>query len=1036
MLSKNIRLALCFASILLSILFPLDAAGQASGSGSITGLLVDQGQAVVPNATVTVTNVETGENRSVETNSSGRFIMPNLRAGKYDLSASFSGFQQYRASGLTLNVGQSLDLTIEMQVASVESSVTVTAETPQINTSQAYNSVVTEQSIRDLPLSGRRFEDLALLTPGVVRSGGTISVGGLQVSGMTSFNIDGTDQNTSMFGRSRGGNRPPFQMSQDAIKEFQVIVSSYSAEFGRVGGGVINAVTKGGTNELHGSVFYYLRDSALGARNPFSSTKAEDRRQQYGGSIGGPIKKNKLFYFFNTDNQKQSNAVILGAGDALNNVRNVGLPEVTAAINRFRNDPAFDRTITPEQGLQNLQQLRTFVESQVGPSPRRFDMITIFPRVDWIINDKLNLNFRYNYQDFEAPNGISAGTFRNSAFENDGTVLVKTHSFGTHFNATLPSNTVLETRIGVAVDDQPDSFITSETSEYKGIPSEIFLTDGQQYRMGSLSFLPRFIKETRYHVVQNVIKLQGNHTLKAGMDILLVDQDNIQTRTVRGEYRFTNLLNLAIGAYRTFAQNLGDPAAPQKAWNYGFFFQDDWKVRPGFTLNLGLRYDLQTFTQPTNPNPLVPETARIPIDRNNFAPRIGFSFSPGQNSRYVIRGGYGISYVPTLTVDTEIFLYRNGVARQLVNFLGPDNASGSDPRAPSFPNIFDPSLTLQQLGVPANSVEVGLAAPNRVNGYIQQANLTYERQLANTLSASVGWLFLRGVHLTGKIHENVGSTPARFRDVAIVGADNRQIGLVRNVPDYDATRRRPNPQLGDLFVNRSEFNSVYHALVASVNKRFSSNYMFSLAYTFAKSIDDSPQQQGADISVPFGLNSLYRGLSNQDVRHRLVFSGAYHQPRWNASSPVLRAVFNGWQLSGIFGYQSGFPYSAQTSTAFTRIRSGQQFAPLGLEGNYAPYGRNTFQGFSQIQNDLRLTRSFNVSEKTRLEFIAEAFNLANHTNLLNPGTTLYNHSTSANFINSQGAQVRAERLQVNPNFGVASGADTPREIQFALRYIF
>ena len=1019
---------------LATFLIPTRSLAQ-SGTGVISGRVVDASGGTLPGSTVTIRNTETGVAREVIANVQGLFSLPTLPAGLYDITAELTGFQGTKTPGVVLNVGQTLDIQIKLTIAGLQQEVLVLAEAPIVNTSQTRSSVITADTIKDLPLSGRRWEDLALLTPGVVRFGGTIAVGGLGPQGMSSFNIDGFDFNSSMFGRSRGGNRPPFQMSQDAIREFQVMTNSYSAEFGRVGGGIINAVTLTGTNVLRGSAFYYIRDAALGARNAFATSKPDDRRQQFGGSVGGPIQKNKLFFFLNSDNQRQSNPFTVTAGDALNNVRNVTQADVFAAFERFRNDPAFDRTLTPDRAWQNFTEVKSFIEGELGLHPRRFDQVTLFPRVDWAARPNVNASVRYNYQKFDALNGLIDGNVLERALENTGTSIVSTHTVGTQLNVVLGSATVFETRASFAHDAQPDAFTEGTTSAVRNIPSEVRLTDGRVFQFGPLNFLPRDIKEKRFQIIQNVTHLRGRHSLKAGMDINVVNQNNIQTRTVRGQYNFTNLVNYAVGAYRTFVQNLGDPAAPQVAVDYAGYLQDDLKVSPNLTLNLGLRYDVQTFTQPTNPNPLVPETSRIPVDRNNFGPRLGFSWFPGDKPRTVLRGGYGIAYVRTLTVDTEIMLYRNGITRQLVTFLGPDNAGGSVQLSPSFPAILDYRLTLNDLGLPASLVEVGMAAPGRQNGEVQHANFTVERRLTPSMSASAGWIFVKGNRLTGKLHENVGGNPVRFRDVAIVDATNRQIGTVQQVPDYNASNTRPNPALGDFFVNRSEFNSVYNALALTLNKRLGHNYQFTMAYTLSKARDNNPQQQGADISVPFGLKELYWGPAATDQRHRFVFSGGFHQPRWEATSPVARAIFNGWRISAIVALESAFPITPSTSIALTRIRSGVQLAPLG-DGVYATHGRNSDRGFGNVQNDLRVTRSFDLPHSLEMELIAEAFNLFNRTNLTGRNATLYNYSANATFTNTAGQVVRGDRLTQNPSYGLASGAGNPREIQFAVRVRF
>lgn len=1016
------------------VLGPPVAFGQ-SGTGGIAGRVVDDSGGVLPGAMVTVANTETGVAREVVTNEQGLFSVPNLPAGVYEVTAELPGFQAIKTPGLVLNVGQALDVQIKLPLAGLAQELVVLAEAPVVNTSQTRSSVIASDTIRDLPLSGRRWEDLALLTPGVVRQGSTIAVGGLGPQGMSSFNIDGFDFNSSMFGRSRGGNRPPFQMSQDAIREFQILTNSYSAEFGRVGGGILNAVTMTGTNTLRGSGFYYLRDAAFGAINAFATEKPDDRRQQFGATVGGPIVQNKLFYFLNTDNQRHSNPFTARSGSALSNVANVTQADVTAAYNRFRTDPAFDPTLTPEQAWQNFVEIKAFVERGVGLQPRRYDQVTLFPRIDWAARPNMNLSVRYNYQKFEATNGLLGGNVIHRAPENAGTSIVETHTVGTQLNVVAGSSTVFETRVSYAFDDQPDTFVTQANSAIRNIPSEVNITDGTTYTFGALNYLPRIIKERRSQIIQNMTHLRGTHSIKVGMDINIVDQDNIQTRTVRGLYNFTNLVNYAVGAYRTFTQNLGDPAAPQVATDWAGYIQDDWKLRPNLTLNLGLRYDLQTFTQPTVPNPRVPETQRIPVDKNNFGPRLGFSWYPGDEPRTVFRGGYGLAFVRTLTVDTEIFLFRNGTTRQLVNFTGPDNAAGSVRGAPVFPGILDNRLTLDDLGLPVNLVEVGFAAPGRQNGEVQHANFTVERRLTPSMSASVGWIFVKGNRLTGKIHENVGATPVRFRDVAIVDVNNRQIGTVRDVPDYNAINTRPNPTLGDFFVNRSEFSSRYNALALTLNKRLSNNYQFTMAYTLSKAEDNNPQQQGADISVPLGQKARYWGPADTDQRHRFVFSGGFHQPRWEATSPVVRGLFNGWRVSAIVALESAFPRTHATSVNLTRIRSGVELAPLG-DGPYATYGRNATRGYGNVQNDLRVTRSFTLPRGAELELMAEVFNLVNRTNLTGFNSTLYTYSANATYINQAGQSVRGDRLMENPNFGAATGAGNAREVQFAVRVRF
>jgi outer membrane receptor protein involved in Fe transport len=602
----------------------LTLAGPQAVTASINGTVFDQTGAVVPEAKVMVKNVSTGLERETVTNQSGYYTIPLLPVGEYELTAEREGFAIHKRTGLKLTIGQILTLDLTLTAAGAKETVEVIADAPVVEvTRPSVASTVNDLAVANLPVNGRNFIDFVLLTPGVNRDhrGGDISFGGLRGTN-NSLQIDGADNNNTFFGQTlgrTGSGRAPYQFSQDAVAEFQVNTNTYSAEFGRAGGAVINVVTKSGTNEWHGTVFEYYRDRSLNANDFFSN--ANRRRKppfhinQFGGTIGGPIVKDKAFFFFNYDGQRQT----------LPNVVILGLPT------------NFQPNATEQQVLNTLQPL---AQSYV----RRFDQDVYMFKGDWQISAGNRFSGRYNRQKFTGGNLENSG--QTSALEHTGDSLVTTDTITLSLTSTVTSRFVNDFRFQFARDKEPGKANSDNPEAEIRQAGQIVLTIGRNF------FSPRETTIKRYQAVDTVSYLAGNHSLRFGVDINIDRIKNFFPGSFGGQYRFTSLAQFATGRPDSYVQafagpNTTGPLTFPDINEFAWFVQDDWRVTPRLTLNFGLRYDLQNIADPPVANPdaglasLGLRTDRINLDTNNFGPRFGFAWNPLASNKLVIRGGYG-----------------------------------------------------------------------------------------------------------------------------------------------------------------------------------------------------------------------------------------------------------------------------------------------------------------------------------------------------------------------------------------------------------
>ncbi len=981
---------------LIAFLLMASAVYAQQASGNIEGIVTDSSGAVVAGAEVTVTSTETGLQRTFQTDEAGRYRFAALRVGDYTLKVSASGFAPLERKGVLVEVGRTLALDVSLQVGSTSAEVvTITAEAAVVEpTRTQVSSVVDKRSVASLPVNGRNFQEFILLTPGVNTDprGGDISFGGLRGTN-NSLQIDGSDNNNTFFGQTlgrTGSGRAPYQFSKDSIREFQVNTNAYSAEYGRAGGAVINAVTKSGTNELHGSGFLFFRDRSLNAEEPFAKAarrpKARNRIYQYGATLSGPVVKDRSFFFFNFDGQRNSepNPVFLPSG--------VTVPS----------DPA------SQAGFQKLQ-------SFFGTYDRKFNQDVFMGKLDHRLNDSNQLSLRYNYQRFTGENLENSGP--TSSFEHTGNSNVRTHTVTANLNTVVSPSVVNEFRFQYARDSQPG--LSNSTNP------EAIINSGpiQVIQIGRNNFSPRETTINRYQFIDSLSYTRGKHAYKFGIDLNVERIKNFFPGLFSGSYTFTSFADFAdgrpSGGYRQAFPGNGTTGATSRPNNFeiSFYVQDDWRITERLKFYYGVRYDYQRLEEPEISNPDA-QLARAGIrtagaldqDVNNFGPRVGFAYGLTSDNKTVLRGGYGIFYSRTPSILTATAITQNGI--QIQNLFFPSSNSG--------PIVYPFKFDAPPAGATPSRPSIFVYDENFVQPYVQQASLGLEREIFAGLGLSASYLFVKGTKLP------------RVRDINLSGPIPTAFPVAGGgtifVDRFSSTR--PLSNFNRIWQAASESSSTYNGLALQLTKKYSNNFQFLLSYTYSKAIDDKPDATtvvvGADDAKVVGnqLNpGLDRGPGEPDVRHRFVFSGLYDlnfATAFGSDNPVAKALFDGYSLSGIFTGTSGRPFSATVG------------ADINNDGNVrndrVPFvGRNTIFGPAFYQVDLRLTKAFRPSERTRIELIAEAFNLFNRTNITGINTN--------KFLLVNGV-LTPNRSFLAPTTSSGSSRGANRQFQLALQFEF
>ncbi|HKR02787.1 MAG TPA: TonB-dependent receptor [Pyrinomonadaceae bacterium] len=1057
-------------SLATLLVFALSAVAfaQSTTTGAIGATVTDPQGAVVPNATVTVRNVETNKEDVSTTDSEGRARVVNLQPGNYTVSINASGFGTFTQDKVVVEVGRVTDVESVLTVGAQTANVEVRSEAPVINTSQQdFSTNVNQTSINELPINGRRASNFVLLTPGVVPDGnfGLLSFRG--ISGLLNNNtVDGGDNNNAFYSEERGRTRISYVVSQASIREFQVNTSNYSAEYGRAAGGVVNTVTQSGTNEFHGSAFYYLRDNKLGATNPTTlrtvlvngvgvreAFKPEDVRKQFGGTIGGPIVKDNLFFFFTYDEQRRN-----FPGAAV-------FPSAT-----FLNLSTADRNTLKARSVlitdARIDSALSFLAGLTGPVPRSQDQRIFFPKIDWVINNSNTLTGSYNRMRSQSPSGIETQPTTTKGIATFGDDFVETDSFNLRLTSTITPTVLNEARFQYGRDNlfafstAPSAGEAILATGLGGRPPQIGVNG---FTFGKQDFLERYSNpdEKRWQYADTMTVSRGQHTLKFGGDINRVNDLLDNLRLEGGSYNYSNLgdfivdyLNrvgtndlrtanvqcfgntgaraaLRAGQCYTsnFQQAFGPTAFAIKTTDYNFFIQDDIRVSPKLTVNLGMRYEYEQLPSPQIPNGLSnlagqftgPEQTRsLPSDKNNFGPRFGFAYDITGNGKTSVRGGYGIYYGRIINSTIINAISNTGTTESQRTFSFAATAAG----APIFPNVFS-SVPNATVGAPS----IVVFSPRMANPQIHQADVVLEREILPNTVVSASFLVSLGRRLPTFTDRNLPAPVTRtFNFINGGPLDGQSI----TVPFFTGTR--PDTRFFAITEITSEIKSEYTALVLQANRRFSNGLQFQINYTRSRTTDTG--QNSATFTFtngplnPFDL-SLETGRSNLDIPHRFVASAVWTPgvPFGLKDSKVGRAIFGGFTIAPIVTAQSGVAYSANISGNGPSAISGGITGSGALGRIPILFERNAFRQPKIVNVDLRVSRRFRFTETANLEFLAEAFNLFNRYQVTSVNTTLYTFSGSNLSFTPNG-----------PNFGVASGTGNSifreRQIQFALRFQF
>lgn len=958
------------ALVCLGATTPLWAQSEAS-TGALRGTVTDPSGAVVPNAKVAVKNTDTGYARDTTTGPDGFYNVPLLPVGRYELRVEASGFATSVHTDITVRVGQVTTLDVNLKLGAAAEVVQVQAEVPLVEVTRTQvSSVVDDSAVRELPIHGRNYLDFVLLTPGVTRDNnraGDINFGGLKGT-YNSLQIDGVDNNNNFFGQALGrtGVRAPFQFSQEAVAEFQVKTNSFAAEFGRAGGAVINVVTKAGTNDWHGSLFTFYRDNRLNANkwenNRAGRAKPPLRVWQFGGIASGPIVKDKAFWLFNYDAQRRSDP------------NPILCPATTGSVAAACALMATDSIIAPR--IQDYQRL--------------LDQDVFLWKFDWRINPKHNLSARYNYQRFTGGGLENSGG--QSVREHTGDSLVRTHSLSANLISTLSPRWLNEFRFQWGRDSEPG--LANSTD-----PEAIIREAGTAIiNIGRNNFSPRETTIKRVQFADNLAYVRGKHTFKFGVDFNIERILNFFPGLFGGQYSFSSLADFrdnrrpdgSTGTAGTYTQNFAGAGTTGATTHpditeYAWFIQDEWRTTPNLTLTFGLRYDLQKVNKPNLFNPdsqlaaLNVNTGQMNTDTNNFGPRFGFAWAPHWRKTVVVRGGYGIYYARTPAIMTGTATSQNGLQVISVTVPGAQLPSGF-----AYPSTFSAVPTVGTVATPnLYAFQLGYVQP-----YVQQGSLGVEVQLARDWSFGINYLGVKGTHLSRSRDVNLGTPVLTTFPISTGGA----LAVLRFPSTRPATRFTRVTQF------ESNGNSIYHALVLSLTKRFSYHFSAGLNYTWSKAIDDRPDSTsvvpfntGDDLKMVSNPNNiaLDRGRSDQDFRHRFVFVYTWELDYLNKHENFLvRHVFGHWGFSGILQAQNGAGFNIRLGGDPNRDSNSNSDRAFGV-------GRNTRTLPAQVSFDMRLTHDFPVYERAKFQFLFEAFNLFNRPNFSSINNVQYNFATAS-----------------------------------------
>jgi hypothetical protein len=956
----------------LSVLAAPLTAQSVSGLGAITGVVTDASESAIPNAVIVVTNEKLGIRREMQTTSAGVFNALSLTpAGDYKIAITKDGFSAYEVSGIQVQVGQVVSVTAQLSIAATQQTVHVVAELIQADqTKTGVSDVVNSRQVLELPINGRRVDTFVLLTPGVSPEGtyGLLTFRG--IPGGNSFLTDGNDTTDQLWNENAGRTRIASNISQDAVQEFQVLSNNYSAEFGRAVGGVVNTVTRSGGNDIHGTGFWFFRNQDFNAEDRYAKAigqpKPEETRHQAGGSVGGPIVANKLFYFANGEITRRDFPI----------VSSLNTPPLFNAQGTFTGQC----TASPAQcdaAIRFVSQFNRTVE-------RKADNNLGFLKLDYRPTDRNSFSASFNVLNWTSPNGIQTGaTLTNgAAVGNNGNSEVKTRYARAAWTSILTPALVNETRFGWMKDRLFDS-LSPELIPETGVPT---ISVQGVSNLGQANYLPRvYPTEDRYQFVDTLSWTKGRHLVKFGFDFSHVVDVQDQVFMGNGTYSYANFTNFALDfsgnttgekRWQSYTQGFGPPLVETWIRDYILFAQDQYRVTKDLTLNYGIRAEVNQYAQPSRTNPDYPQTGRIPEPGANVAPRLGFAWS-AFGGKTVVRGGYGIFHarIPGGLVN---WLHRdNSVFQYTLALQG--NIPGDVALGPVFPALLPETNRRPAPG----TTSMTIAADDFRTPYTQQGDLGIEHQVMKDTLLTLSYIWSRGIAFTTVRDANVGAlgpvVTYRINDESGNQTGTYSTATYRLANRVDSRYQR-------IGVLESNGNTYYNGMAIQLRKRQSRWLESHLSYTWSHALDYNLGVTGDNLFFGSTPRSVFnddlrgeKGTSGNDERHRLSID-FISDLSFGLKNPFLRYAVDNWQLSGIYQYGSG---NYSTPTIFV---SGAPFAGAafnstlnGLGGsNRAPFlPRSSIRQDDMNRADLRLSKVFPISERLRLLFFFEAFNVTN-----------------------------------------------------------
>ncbi len=1018
-------------------------AGAQGTTGTISGFVNDPSGASVPGATITVRNVETGQSRVLVTDGGGRYRAPELQPGRYELVAELAGFQTAQYQNLALTLGQSMVVNVTLKIGSLDEKVTVTGEAEVVNTRQSsVTALVDQQQIRELPLNGRDFSQLTLLQAGVTwaatstqsvdRGMGTqVSVAGARPN-QISFQLDGTDINTQ--GNGSPGSAAGGLLGVETVREFQVLVNNYSAEYGRSSGGIVTAVTRSGTNDLHGSVFEFYRGDKLDSPTYFDKQAGKGvppyKRNQYGGFLGGPIVKDKTFYFGSYEGLRQDKSLTNIADVPSTNTRN-GLNGAVSPITR----PYLLLYPEPNGPISRDGLSAKYFFEYTEPTRENY----FVGKVDQTLSNSQSFSVRYSRDHATLLQGQGLGLW------SDNTITTSQFLVGEH--KWILSSSLLNT-VKVAWNK---AYENTENVDLFDVPTSLYIFPNTQFpgisisgltSLGADSQTPTYVDLKSLQIIQNLTWARGSHNVKTGIAFTRWYNDQDSSFNVGGNYVFTSIPNFLNNVANAFeGQTPG--SSTERHWRenmFGLYVQDDWSMKRNLTLNAGVRYEFITTPTETNGKSQnmrnlydkAPTVGQIFVNPSlkNFAPRVGFAWDVTGDGKNAVHGGAGYFFEPIL-----------GNVYRTTGNRNPPNYQLFNPSPANFPNPFSTVGGSQPL------LRLDLFDYEPKNPYRIQYNVTFQRQLAANTAVTVGFVGSRGYSQIRNLEWNqaIGKN-----------ADGSVCTVAANCFFAAGTPRR-NPTFGSVRLRHTDGKSWYKGFIASANRRFSGGLALQASYTLGDSIDQGSQAVGSG-DFTNGFQARYpdipednQGLSDFNVRNNFVFNYSWELPFAKDAGGVAGILAYGWQLSGIVTLRDGVPFSPVMS--FDRARalprsggagqrpnlvSGCSDNPVlgGPEmyfdvncfsvptiGTFGDVARNTIIGPGFTAWDMAVFKNFRLPANRRIQLRMEGFNILNRANYALPVNTVFSG-------NNTSFRVNATAGQISNIVGV------PREFQLGIKFEF